>query len=759
MAVELAAEMCNHGVRSEVFALGTAATGDAVDEMHLLSDTPRIRGASFVPIVMRLRRELRTRAPDVILAHGGQAALASVLAGYSLQIPVVWQRILEMPLSALRWPRKLLWKFAVRRVAAVIAITPRVAEEVRALGFRGLIQMEANHRRWARFADLVQSDFRVALRRELGVDRQTPVIGFVGHLVHQKRPELAIAVLHRIETADVRLVVVGGGPLRSVVQEAARTLGVEDRVTLLGHRSDVPEILAGLDALVITSESETMTGTAIEAQMAGCPVLSFQLDGVDSVVSEGVTGHIIPMDDVDRMAIAASELLANPARRTQMAHAARARGQLFSTEKAAERYADLLYRIANDKTVRPRVLFLMPNFGVGGAERAILMISQHATEGGFVPVVASLGPPRRKESETVLGDLRSLGIEVHDLGLHGRADRSPIALARGAIRLRRLCKSLRIDIIDSCLFEADLVARLAAVGTRVRQISHLVNTPYDDAVATHSRGRGRWRFRVVRFVDAITGRLTDRFVAITNAVADAAMLHLSTPRAKLAVVSRGVDLDRFHVRPLTRVATSPLRVVSVGRFVPQKDHRTGIAAIQSLRDAGVQVAYTIAGEGPLAAELQRAIDDAGLRHVVTLMPPTRDVVGLIGRHDVFCFPSLHEGLGNALIEAMACGRPVIVSDIAVLREVVGEAGIYFPPGNSTELAARLRDLAFWPSSRLADVGLQLRSRAEALFAAPLQSQRLGKIYMDVLINRHSDRRPSGPSEKFTDTSQADSVQS
>jgi glycosyltransferase involved in cell wall biosynthesis len=251
----------------------------------------------------------------------------------------------------------------------------------------------------------------------------------------------------------------------------------------------------------------------------------------------------------------------------------------------------------------------------------------------------------------------------------------------------------------------------------------------------------------VRSVDALTGRLTDRFVAITNAVGEAAARDLHTPRARLAVVPRGVDLDRFQVRPVMRDATSPLRVLSVGRLVAQKDHRTAIAAVRSLHDAGVPVTYTIVGEGPLATELARVIEAAGLRDVVTLMHPTRDVVDLMRRHDVFCFPSVREGLGNALIEAMACGRPVVVSDIPTLREVTGDLGVYFPPGDAAELAARLRDVACWPNSRLNDVGLQLRSRAERLFAAPMQSMKLGDIYRQLLSEgRHGQHADVLPAE-------------
>jgi glycosyltransferase involved in cell wall biosynthesis len=733
VALELADQMARQGVGGEVLAMGTVASGDAEPRLRLLWRGGRIRGPSLLPIVRALRRELRAQRPDVVLAHGGQAALASLLAVGRLRIPVVWHRILELPNLGLLGGRRLLWPFVARHVSAAVAITRSHEDELRALGFRGPVLLEPNHRPWARFADLDRSRCRASLREELGLDASAPLVGFVGHLVDQKRPQIAVEVLRRCARRDLRLVVAGAGPLQDAVRAAAEDAGVADRVFLLGHRADVPELLAGLDALVVTSQSETMTGVVIEAQMAGCPVFSFALDGIDIVVADGETGRIVPIDDVDALAGALSELFDAPALRSSMTRAAPERGRIFSTETAAARYASFLAKVARGTVQpRPRVLYLLPNFGVGGAERALLMIARHAEQAGFQPYAASLGQPRRDESETVLGDLRALGVEVFDLGLRGRADRSPAALALGASRLRRLCRRLGIDIVDSCLLEADLVARAALIGTSVRHVAHLINTPYHDVVAENSRGRGLWRFRAARAMDSATGRLTDRFVALTGAVADAAIRDLGVAPAKIDVVARGVDLGEFPARPIDRADGEPLRVLSVGRLVPQKDHRTAIDAVRALHGEGVAVTYTVAGEGVLHDELSAEVARAGLEREVTLLPPTRDVAGLHRRHHVFCFPSLWEGQGNALLEAMASARPVVASDLPVLREVLGDAGVFFPPGDSAALAARLRELSSWPRERLEETGARLRARAEQHFAAPLQAERLGALYRALL---------------------------
>jgi len=384
-------------------------------------------------------------------------------------------------------------------------------------------------------------------------------------------------------------------------------------------------------------------------------------------------------------------------------------------------------------TAEVRVLYVLPNFGVGGAEQSLYLIARHVDRSEAAVYMAALGPPRRPVEETVLPRLEELGIDVVDLAVTGRADRSLRALLVAAVRLRALCRDLRIDVVDTALFEADLVARVALLGTRRRHVVHLVNTPYDAQVGRHALFRGPWRLRAARILDATTARLTDRFVAISDAVAGAARRDLRLPDRVITAVPRGVDLAEFPaLAPPAPSRDGALRLLAIGRLVPQKGHETLIRAVGVARQAGTAVRLTIAGEGPLRDELGALAVELGVADAVDLLAPRQRVVELHRDHDAFCFPSRWEGQGNALLEAMACARPVVASDIPVLREVAGPDATFVPVDDPDAWSDAIVALSEMRPEARAEVGAALRVRVAERYDASATVAALVDVYRDLV---------------------------
>jgi glycosyltransferase involved in cell wall biosynthesis len=152
---------------------------------------------------------------------------------------------------------------------------------------------------------------REAVRKELGLDRDAPVVGVVGRLETQKGHVHLLEAWPEVVRAhpDARLLVVGEGSLHDGLARQARDAGIGESVVFTGFRSDVPRVLDAIDVLALPSLHEGMPLTAIEAAAAGRPVVATAVDGTPEVVREGETGLLVPPADPAALARALLAML------------------------------------------------------------------------------------------------------------------------------------------------------------------------------------------------------------------------------------------------------------------------------------------------------------------------------------------------------------------------------------------------------------------------------------------------------------------
>ena len=141
------------------------------------------------------------------------------------------------------------------------------------------------------------------------------------------------------------LVVAGDGPLRSRFERDVADRGLGEFVHVLGDRNDIPQILAAIDVFILTSDSEGLPGVLIEAQMAGCPIVTVPVGGVRDLVDDGETGIVIDDIDPDELAGRVVGLLRDPQLRVRLGERARRRAVRFSSTRAAGTYAARLAEV------------------------------------------------------------------------------------------------------------------------------------------------------------------------------------------------------------------------------------------------------------------------------------------------------------------------------------------------------------------------------------------------------------------------------
>jgi glycosyltransferase involved in cell wall biosynthesis len=275
--------------------------------------------------VLALRRSLRALDPAVVVAHGSEPLKYLVPAMGGRPRPLAYYAIGTYSGSA-RPAQLRLWRYLLGRADVIAAEGSEVADECSA--------------RFGVPADRVvitpngrdPSVFHPPARREAA----PPTLAFVGALTDGKRPDRFVEVAAELRDAGepFRAVLVGDGPLRGALEAPAERAGVE----MLGHRSDVADALRHADVFLFPSApaGEGMPGVLIEAGLSGLPVVATAVPGVASVIAEGETGFVVPVDDRGAMVRAVARLLDEPELRTAMGAAARERCLRWFSLEAVE---------------------------------------------------------------------------------------------------------------------------------------------------------------------------------------------------------------------------------------------------------------------------------------------------------------------------------------------------------------------------------------------------------------------------------------
>ncbi len=219
----------------------------------------------------------------------------------------------------------------------------------------------------------------------------------------------------------------------------------------------------------------------------------------------------------------------------------------------------------------------------------------------------------------------------------------------------------------------------------------------------------------------------DHFLAVTD-LAREALLEEGVADEKITVIPMGVDLKRF--RPGRRAEAGPMRILCVARLVAEKGIRELVEAFSALRKIHPDLELVLVGEGPLKNKY------AHMPGIIFQPLPYQQIEKAYQEADIFCLPSKtikywQEQYGMALVEAMACGLPIVTTKTGAIAEVCGEAAIYAKPGDVNDLQLKLERL-ITDSSAQAVLARKAKDRAEARYDHKVIAKKIDALYQKIL---------------------------
>jgi glycosyltransferase involved in cell wall biosynthesis len=363
---------------------------------------------------------------------------------------------------------------------------------------------------------------------------------------------------------------------------------------------------------------------------------------------------------------------------------------------------------------RPRVLTLFPSAVGGGAERMVLEQIRRSDRFPYAHTAIAL---RAADLHADFSAFPSYEC------VHAGTRLNPLALRR----LHRAIAARGIDILHTHLQEADFYGFwLKKLNPHLIWISSRQNT---DAY----RQRLFWRT-----LNRSISHSTDRIVAASAAVRDFVGRYEGIPAAKVSVVHNAINLDRFAApRPAAAArATFGLPpdafvVGIVGRLSPQKGHPYLFEAAARLAPEIPELRLLVVGKGHLGRKLRRLAGALGITDRVSFVGFHEDMAAAYAAMDVFCMPSLFEGLPLALLEALICGKVAVAARAPGITDVLvdGENGLLVDVADPVSLAAallRVRRGAYDP-----DMPRRARAAAVAEYDVERYLARLQAIYLDL----------------------------
>lgn len=327
----------------------------------------------------------------------------------------------------------------------------------------------------------------------------------------------------------------------------------------------------------------------------------------------------------------------------------------------------------------------------------------------------------------------ALGIRTYNLDCP--AERDP----RAVLRAKELIDRIRPDIVHTHLLRADLFGSMAA---RWAGVPVILSTVYGIGVFRRDKKR-----RSDQLLDLACAALPTHTLAVSHAAKRDCVERLGMDPSDITVIHTGVDppgrIDVHRAAELRRnwqVGDDQSLILTVARLSREKGIDTLIDAAAILHRQRPHARVVVVGDGVDRTSLDARVRSRGLTGVVRLVGFLDDIWPALAAADVFCLPSRSEGMPNALLEAMAVGRPVVATSVGGIPEAIEDErnGLLVPPAKPHLLSAALTRLIDnkQDAVRFAEAA---RQTIEQKFLASAAAARYANLYDTLHMNRGTQR--------------------
>lgn len=317
-----------------------------------------------------------------------------------------------------------------------------------------------------------------------------------------------------------------------------------------------------------------------------------------------------------------------------------------------------------------RILYITPNFTIGGTEGQILNIATNLDRSRFVANVISIGS---NQGQRELYAKR--GVET---GIFRITDFFSIV---------EFIKVRKIDVVHS--FYYGNFSGWELVASKLAGVKIFI---------TSRRNMGYWRKARHAVFDMFRNNFTDVVIANSYAVRERTITDEKIHPSKVIVVYNGVDFSKYSLDKETEDASrmrarigikADEKVVGmVSNIKNIKGYEYFLAAAKIIKERGHKIKFAVAGEGSDEERFKRIVDEYGLRGSLVSLGLCKDVSSVFAIIDIFMYSSLSEGFSNVILEAMACGKPIVATDVGGTSEMLkdGYSGMLVPPRDAESLA-------------------------------------------------------------------------